>query len=154
MSFLYLIHIPADSGYCNLIEPGHDSGLGWTLQGSCSGTIAPSTSPVFVSLLDTAGCPNEYSTTVTYDAGDRVSVYVDSERAVVWECNQHPTAAYCNQFSPVDDTRGGWRKVGSCTGTMAPTSSPNFVGIEVGDGCPDEYDETTRYETVWFRRVP
>ena len=73
-------------------------------------------------------------------------MYVDSSRAVVWECSQHPTATYCNQFSPVSDTRGGWRKIGSCTGTISPTSSPNSIGLEVGDGCPDDYDATTSYE--------
>lgn len=141
-----MLSFTADSGYCNLIPPGHPSSLGWTLLGSCSGTIAPSKSPVFVSLADTAGCPQEYSSSTTYESGDVVAMYVDSERAVVWECSSYPTSPYCNQFSPVDDTRGGWRKIGSCSGTQSPTSSPNFIGIEVGDGCPDDYDENTKYE--------
>ena len=145
--YLFLaLYTAADSGYCTLIQPGHDSGLGWTLQGGCEGTIAPSTSPIFVSLADTAGCPNEYASSASYESGDRVAVYVDADRAVVWECNEYPSGAYCNQFSPIDDTRDGWRMVGSCTGTIAPTTSPNFVGVAATNGCPEDYSSSTRYE--------
>lgn len=140
--------LSAESGYCSLIPPGHASKLGWTLQGSCSGTIAPTSSPVFVSLPDTSGCPEKYSASMQYYSGDRVSVYLDSERAVVWECKQYPNGPYCNQYPPNDDSRLGWSKVGSCTGTMSPTSSPIFVNLaEVGDGCPKTYDVATRYIT-------
>jgi hypothetical protein len=101
---------------------------------------------VFVSLQDTAGCPNEYSSSLTYEPGDRVAVFIDSDRAVVWECNQYPIGPYCNQFSPIHETQTGWRMIGSCSGTIAPTSSPNYVSLEIGDGCPEEYSESNAYE--------
>lgn len=97
-------------------------------------------------LLDTAGCPQEYSSSSTYEPGDKVASYIDDERAVVWECSAHPLAPLCNQYSPTEDTQGGWRKIGSCSGTVAPTSSPNFVSLEIGDGCPEEYSPSTSYE--------
>lgn len=94
--------------------------------------------------MDSAGCPDEYSPSSEYEPGDRVSVYIEPERAVVWECENYPYQS--NQFSPLYEISGSWHKVASCSGSASPTSSPNFVRMEIGDGCPNVYDSATRYE--------
>jgi len=123
------------SGFCGQFNPRADGGdQGWTLTGSCGGSIEPTASPVFVHLAGIpGGCPIAWSAaTSDYEAGDVVSytISADPPRVLVYECRQWPHSSYCNQgesFEP-GSTYGsmGWTLKGSCEGTMAPTTSPIF----------------------------
>ena len=112
------------------------------------GTIAPSSSPVFSSLPDHNGCPSEYDSTADYGASDKVSVPITTDHSVVYECDSDfHNSKWCNQYEPGNDWAMGWKLIGYCEGTIAPTSSPNFSSLnEVGDGCPKPYNVATTYE--------
>ena len=59
-----------NSSYCNQHVPGSCySKLGWTVLGHCSGSMAPTASPV--TLIGT-NCPPLYVSGATYTAGDLV----------------------------------------------------------------------------------
>ncbi len=115
--------------YCNQYEPGNENKLGWTLLGHCTGTIAPTGSPIFVDLNEVgSGCPPEYDVDSNYEAGDQVAVLVATDRTIVYECKSWPEGAYCNageNFAPGSDNSAmGWTLKGFCDGTMAPTAAP------------------------------
>jgi hypothetical protein len=117
----------------------------WTLLGSCEGTIAPTTAPVYVTLADAGGCPPEFDESTTYEAGDKVEM-----NGIVYECKSWPESAHCSQtgFEPAGEySKEAWTVLGHCDGTIAPTTSPNFSSLSlVGDGCPKSYDSSTAYE--------
>merc|ERR1712194_1278 len=104
---------------------------GWTLVGSCDGSIGPTASPVFGAVAVSGGCPADWkASTTTYKANDRVSIVVSTVpvRKIVYECRVYPNNAYCNHgeaFKP-DSQYGSiaWTVLGSCDGSMAPTSAP------------------------------
>lgn len=73
---------PGDSLYWN---------VPWTRLGSCSGTISPSSSPVYMDMADVGGCPEEFSETNKYIEGDRVSL-----NGIVLKCKEWPYSVYCN----------------------------------------------------------
>lgn len=137
-----------NAGYCNQYEPGHWSKLGWTLKGYCSGTIAPTASPSFVSLVDNNGCPEAYSDTATYEANDKVSTDLDGTNSLVWKCSSDVhLSRYCSQYEPGNAAKLGWTLVARCTGTISPTASPSFDSLaDVGGGCPPTYSKATKYE--------
>ncbi|KAL7483108.1 hypothetical protein ACHAW6_008756 [Cyclotella cf. meneghiniana] len=119
------------SRYCSMYEPGHWSKLGWKVVGHCDGTITPSTSPAFQQLDEVGdGCPQEYNTATSYDAGDCVSFLLSAQprRIAVYECKAWPYSPYCNagkMFSPGSgNSKLGWALKGFCEGTILPTSSP------------------------------
>jgi len=110
---------------------------GWTDLGSCTGTIAPTSSPTFDP--DTPGCPGEYDDTLAYVAGDKVSV--DN---TVYECISGGNSAYCVVFGPIDaGGHLGWNKIGPCVGSLPPTAAPTFDAD--APGCPPEYVAGTPY---------
>merc|ERR1712194_40143 len=120
------------SGFCSQFEPTAFGGdQGWTLVGSCDGSIGPTASPVFAAVAVSGGCPADWKASTTpYEANDRVSVVVSSVpvRKIVYECRVYPNSLYCNQgegFKP-DSQYGSmaWTVLGSCDGSMAPTSAP------------------------------
>jgi len=125
----------------------------WTALGSCSGTIAPTSSPNFVSLDDVGGCPGEYDSGVEYMEGDKIS-----NNRVVYQCKSFPLSQRCSQigYEPgnsigsgaqaVEFWRKAWSVVGSCSGSIAPTSSPVFVSLTDVVGCPDEWSQQTYEE--------
>lgn len=128
------------SNYCGQLRPDEFGGnLGWSLLGSCDGSIGPTSSPSFDSLTfisNPSGCPEEFSSASTYEAGDLASVTLSTtpERKVVYECRPWPNTAYCNQQGASLDPGQkfghlGWTLNGACTGTLAPTISPTlYVG--------------------------
>lgn len=65
--------------------------VAWTRLGSCTGTIRPTASPVFVELIDAGGCPQEFSDLVSYEEGDQVLV-----NDIVLQCKEWPYSVYCN----------------------------------------------------------
>lgn len=121
------------SGYCGQLSPTEFGGnQGWKLEGYCTGTNEPTSSPTFDQLIDDgSGCPQVWSaSTKDYEAGDKVS-YVAStlpERKIVYKCREWPNTGYCNQGSGFEPgTQYGamaWVLVGACSGTIAPTFSP------------------------------
>jgi hypothetical protein len=61
---------------------------------------------------------------------------------VIYKCKAWPYSWYCGQLSPLNQNGGvlGWKMVGECAGTIAPTSSPLFDPLTVIiAGCPKEY---------------
>jgi hypothetical protein len=129
------------SGWCPL--PGYTPGTGtawleaWTLLGSCSGTIAPTTLSPTTTL---PGCPSAWVVGTDYAAGDIVSA--GGKR---FQCKAHPMTVFCGQagYEPNIELHGGaytlaWTTLGYCAGTLAPsTASPSGIPVyTVGGACP------------------
>jgi len=124
------------SGYCGLYAP--NSGIqadqqGWTMNGGCSGTIAPTTAPSFGTMnLVAGGCPPDYdeNNLSGIEAGDQVSLVVSAaptERRVVYECKSGAVSAYCSNaaFIPGGQYSAmAWDLKGYCDGTISPTAAP------------------------------
>jgi hypothetical protein len=138
-----------NSAWCSMqnYEPdGEHSGDAWERLGYCDGTIAPTTSPNFVSLVDAGGCPNAYDAATTYEGGDKVTIETDAGSFIVYECAASPNDRYCNQYEPGHWSNHGWTIKGYCDGTIAPTTSPVFVSLTDHNGCPEAYSSTQEYE--------
>lgn len=123
----------------------------WEEMGSCSGTIEPTRSPVYVSMADMGGCPEAWTPAdasagpvdLYYEGGDRVSA-----GGLVFECREWPQSAYCGQalYEPLSNADVGpsdplwmsaWIVLGYCDGTIEPTTSPSFDPDNSMGGCPD-----------------
>jgi hypothetical protein len=86
----------------------------WTLLGSCDGTISPSKSPVYVSLADAGGCPDEYDPSATYEEGDKVM-----SNDVVYKCRPWPNSGWCSMdaYAPGGAfSKDAWTTLGYCDG--------------------------------------
>jgi len=120
------------SGYCGQFSPVVFGGSqGWSLVGGCDGSMAPTQSPSFDRLSEqTGGCPQDWSLSTDYEAGDMVALTVSTtpERKIVYKCRDWPKSGYCGQgdaYKP--GTQYGymaWDQAGYCDGTKAPTASP------------------------------
>ena len=120
----------------------------WTVLGSCSGTIAPTLAP-FTEPWEKIGCPEEYSSNEVYTNGTVVAL-----NEVVYMCKQYPDAGFCRSYRPDSDYGDlGWEKLGSCTGTIAPTDAPIISPTAPPSvkptyeewarvGCPEAFDES------------
>ena len=64
----------------------------WTPLGSCTGTIAPTDSPIYDILPDEGGCPSVYDSGIRYDKGDKVS-----KDGLVYQCKVLPFGLHCSQ---------------------------------------------------------
>lgn len=114
----------------------------WTELGSCTGTLAPTDSPSFEHLQDVGGCPDEYASSSKYEEGDKVS-----KDGFVYACKGWPMSQHCSQagYQPGVDVGGieywteAWSIFGYCSGTIAPTTSPNYASLEDLDGCPESW---------------
>jgi hypothetical protein len=73
----------------------------WTLLGSCTGTIAPSASPISESITDAGGCPGASSSDVAYTAGDKVEM-----NGLAYKCRAWPHSTFCSRatYEPDGDT--------------------------------------------------
>ena len=139
------------SGHCGQFSPTNELGgsLGWSLVGSCDGSIEPTASPSFDELAFTAsGCPAEYSASSTdYAAGDLVTQTVSTapERKIVFACREYPNTGFCNQsgFRPGSKhAHMAWTLIGACSGTLNPTASPvAYTGTCTYNKCV-EVDDT------------
>ena len=117
----------------------------WALLGSCSGTIAPSASPVYVSLTDAGGCPDAFDSEATYEEGSKVMM-----NGLVYKCRTWPNSAYCSMLGYEPDSvnsADAWELLGYCDGSMSPTASPVYVSLDDVGGCPDVYDDASVYES-------
>lgn len=142
-----------NSNHCGQHAPDVFGGeLGWSLSGSCEGSIGPTSSPSFDELgliSNPSGCPQDFSTSDTYEAGDLVSVTasIAPSRKIVYECRAWPNSGYCNQQGSTLDPGEkfgflGWTLRGSCDGTLAPSMAPvayaglcQFIKCETGTSC-------------------
>eukprot|EP00584_Thalassiosira_punctigera_P002647 CAMPEP_0172527200 /NCGR_PEP_ID=MMETSP1067-20121228/1937_1 /TAXON_ID=265564 ORGANISM="Thalassiosira punctigera, Strain Tpunct2005C2" /NCGR_SAMPLE_ID=MMETSP1067 /ASSEMBLY_ACC=CAM_ASM_000444 /LENGTH=652 /DNA_ID=CAMNT_0013310885 /DNA_START=110 /DNA_END=2068 /DNA_ORIENTATION=- len=133
------------SGY----EPGNSVywEIAWSSLGSCNGTMTPTASPNYVSITDVGGCPAEFDSGADYDEGDRVS-----KDGLVYTCKSWPSSARCSQqgYEPgtsgacsghacVEYWKDAWTVTGYCSGTIAPTTAPNFSSLVDVGGCPDDW---------------
>ena len=137
-------------GWCT--QAGYTPGTGtfwleaWTVKGSCSGTIAPTTlSPT----AKQAGCPSAWVSGTVYTAGAMVSTGGKS-----FQCNAYPMSLFCGQtgYEPNTEKFGGayklaWTTIGTCVGTLAPTTaSPSVTPVyTVGGACPAAYAAGATY---------
>ena len=141
------------SEYCGQYDPTVFGGdQGWVYAGSCDGSMGPTAAPIFDALDEIGdGCPEEYSSSVDYEAGDQVTVTVADEvnsaaetlRQVVYECKAHPYSGYCSD-QPANLAPGkefgylGWTLKGFCEGTISPTMSPSeYLGVAWYVKCND-----------------
>jgi hypothetical protein len=108
----------------------------------------PTTSPVWNVLIDNNGCPEAYIGGTDYEPNDMVSVAIDDIGSVVYQCSSDVhLARFCKQYEPGSAYGMGWTLVAHCRGTMSPTASPNFQVLrEIGEGCPQEYSTSNKYE--------
>mmetsp|Transcript_21631 Transcript_21631/g.49554 ORF Transcript_21631/g.49554 Transcript_21631/m.49554 type:complete len:670 (-) Transcript_21631:115-2124(-) len=127
---------------------GYEPGTGqywenvWTLLGSCSGTISPTTSPAYTTLTDQNGCPDAWEAGVNkYKESDKVA-----KGGLVYQCNAFPYSGFCGQtgYEPNADDgtefwKQAWTVIGYCSGTISPTQSPAFDSANSVGGCPDEW---------------
>jgi len=125
--------------HCTFREPGTvPDDESWNKKGSCEGTIAPTSTPT----LDPAspGCPASYDPSTPYAGGDAVEA-----NGLVYQCRTDAYGAYCNagpEYAPGSpNSDRGWVKMGSCFGTIAPTSSPTHAGPDSG-GCNHPWRES------------
>ena len=114
----------------------HGGNQGWSVAGSCDGSIGPTSSPSFGALSKIAVCPKEYSSSsADYEAGDLVAVTVSISplRQVVYECKSWPDSGYCdsqaaNMGPGTYYGSLGWTLKGACDGTNSPTVAPSPYG--------------------------
>ncbi|KAL7507857.1 hypothetical protein ACHAXN_004984 [Cyclotella atomus] len=115
--------------------------VAWTRVGSCTGTIRPTSSPVYVDLTYIGGCPPEFSEHIKYETGDTIQV-----NGIVMQCKEWPHGAFCNSVEPFGSTHEmAWLTLGYCDGTISPTTSPVFDSLPDHQGCPDPYNPSAKY---------
>jgi len=128
---------------------GTHGGDAWTLVGFCSGTVAPTASPIFEALEDLGGCPEEWEEggIDKYEEGDQASV-----GQLVFTCAGWPYSAHCGRigYQPLTEGNGdawmeAWTIAGHCSGTITPTASPSFDPANVV-GCPPNWTDGEEYE--------
>lgn len=103
-----------------------------------------------MSLQDVGGCPDGWAPQ-TYEEGDQIS-----DGTLVYECKAWPFSPHCGQAgyepnnSPAtpDAWKDAWTVKGYCSGTVSPTTSPNFDKLPMSTtGCPEAWSaSTTDYE--------
>ena len=140
--------------YCgqNGFEPG--TGIAWEQAwselGSCNVALAPISDVPEEWSSENPGCPAAFSSSASYAAGDVVSVS-KTDYTAVYQCSQdEATALYCGQngFEPGTGLawERAWGELGSCAGTLSPTSSPSFDVIQDAGGCPSEFSSDEVYD--------
>jgi hypothetical protein len=88
--------------------------IAWTRLGSCDGTISPSKSPMYVSITNAGGCPDDYSDSEEYEEGDKVTV-----NGLVYKCRSWPNSGYCGRdgYEPGGTySKEAWTLLGYCDG--------------------------------------
>eukprot|EP00804_Cyclotella_cryptica_P020912 CCRYP_009250-RA/>CCRYP_009250-RA protein AED:0.06 eAED:0.04 QI:0/0/0/0.75/0.66/0.5/4/0/652 len=149
-SIVYKCRSWPNAALCSMrgYEPdGLHSADAWTRMGYCEGTILPTSSPFFDKTPDLGGCPRQYSSDNSYEAGDKVSVEGNGLERIVYECKAFQESRFCDQFEPGHSSELGWKLVGYCDGPTMPTTSPSWVKLVDHNGCPEEYSSGTHYES-------
>lgn len=153
---VYRCKIFPDNGFCNLHNPYSYYGyLGWETLGSCKGTIVPTSIPTSFPTSspsygptypkwEKVGCPQEFDESLGTDYDDLETVARDE---VVYECKAWPSSARCKQagYEPGtgEDWGAAWTVLGSCDGTLIPTSSP--TPEDFSDCSAPAYDTSASY---------
>ena len=67
----------------------------------------------------------------------------------VFKCASEPTNQFCGMsgYEPGTGLHSSeaWTDLGSCSGSLAPTDSPNFDVLKVVGGCPLKYSPSGAY---------
>jgi len=145
----------ANSAYCSMagFEPtGLYSSQAWTKDSNvCSGTYVPTPPPTPPAYSSTdSGCPGAYVAGTDYAAAAKVSVQ-GATHTEVYECAAAPNNLFCGKSGYEPGTGQYWETVwtalGSCSGTISPTASPNFSTLTDAGGCPDVWEAgVNKYE--------
>jgi len=109
---VYVCAAKPNNLFCGM--SGYEPGTGqywdnvWTLRGSCSGTISPTSSPAYSTLADQNGCPDAWAAGgldghTQYEEGDKVE-----KGGLVYQCNAWPYSGFCRQpgYEPMPDDFG------------------------------------------------
>ena len=137
--------------HCPSYDPADiNSGAVWSDQGVCSenqplGTLAPTPKPTHATWSG-VGCPKTWISGGSYIGGELAEV-----NGMVYQCS---TAEAVNAWCGNSDYKPGdssywvqvWTLLGSCEGTISPTSSPNYQSLADHGGCPNEFTFGTAYE--------
>ena len=137
--------------HCPTYDPASiNSGGAWSDEGMCSRieplvTPAPTPKPTHAAWSGT-GCPMAWVSGGSYKGGELAEV-----DGVVYECSTAQAVnAWCgnSEYKPGDSLHWElvWTLLGSCDGTIAPTTSPNYQSLTDHGGCPDEFASGTTYE--------
>eukprot|EP00956_Cyclotella_meneghiniana_P017798 scaffold29280_cov49-Cyclotella_meneghiniana.AAC.1 len=123
----------------------------WSDQGVCSGTAATLTTPAPTtkptpSRWTNEGCPEAWTSGGSYEGGDLVEL--DGN---VYSCS---TVTGANLWCGLDAYKPGdsvhwemaWTLLGSCDGTIRPTTAPAYTSLTNHNGCPVEFDASATYE--------
>jgi hypothetical protein len=138
--------------HCPTYDPSNANiaAAAWSDQGVCVGTQplvtpAPTPKPTFAQWSG-VGCPKEWREGTSYAGGELAEV-----DGVAYECSDaFAVSTWCGQstYKPGDSLywQQAWKRLGSCDGTIAPTTSPMYVRIADAGGCPEEYSQGESYE--------
>eukprot|EP00956_Cyclotella_meneghiniana_P008570 scaffold11636_cov62-Cyclotella_meneghiniana.AAC.1 len=123
----------------------------WSDLGVCSGTAAALTTPAPTtkptpSRWTNTGCPEAWTSGGLYEGGDLVEL--DGN---VYSCSTATGAnLWCGEaaYKPGDslDWEMAWTLLGSCDGTIRPTTAPAYTSLTNHNGCPVEFDASATYE--------
>merc|ERR1719217_1575095 len=131
-----------NSGFCaqsGFAPGGQYSSTAWIKESAvCTGTVTPTpppTPPVYSST--DSGCPGAYVAGTDYAAAAKVSVQ-GATHTEVYECAAAPNNLFCGKSGYEPGTGQYWETVwtalGSCSGTISPTASPNFSTLTDAGG--------------------
>jgi len=92
------------------------------------------------------GCPASYEDGGRYKAQDVVEA-----EGIVYQCTVYPKSLFCG-MSGFDPPNGlywdmAWTKLGSCSGSITPTSSPVIDASASLGACPDDWEANAPYDT-------
>ena len=140
--------------HCSAYNPSNSNqqSAAWKDEGECEPSLAPS--PITCGQLDTSihpewageGCPKPWVAGMSYGSGDLVQ-----REGIVYKCLDAGFSSFCGQsgFVPGDGDSLFWKQawvlLGSCSGTISPSASPNFLSLDDAGGCPDEYQKGMEY---------
>jgi hypothetical protein len=139
--------------HCPNYDPSNPlvASAAWEDLGACDSLspipAAPSTiqSPTY-SIWTGKGCPDAWISGRSYEGGELVE-----SNGIVYQCS---TLEFVNEWCGESNYEPGvaqywgraWTLIGSCEGTISPSSSPNYVSLADAGGCPDEYVGGMKYE--------
>ena len=144
--------------HCNTYDPAKplQQLAAWKDEGECDPSLDSPPSPVTCGQTDAStvyqewtgkGCPKPWVADTDYAPGDLAQV-----EGVVYKCLDAGFSSFCGQsgFMPGSDSmfwKQAWVLLGSCDGTISPSTSPNFISLEDAGGCPDEYQKGMEYKS-------
>lgn len=102
-------------------------------------TKIPTAAPTFAAWSG-GGCPGAYAQGTFYNMGDIVAF-----EGLVYKCKSESAAAalWCGMigYEPKEGIawEQAWERLGSCSGSIGPTTSPNYSSLPDFGGCPGSY---------------